>query len=252
MRTNVHVALNGVALHSLHPDIVLQSANDKAAVIKNSAVTMGSRIGQQLTGTERQYIEVQVVFAIANKTLSTRQSILQTVASWASKGGKLTLSYRSGQELDVVLESLFDTGYIYEWTNNYTITFRAYAVPYWQATAYTTFSLSGATQISVPGNAPTPLEIVFTPSSAVSSIPIRHYTTGTAYEHMTFNHAMTAGTTFEMTMHGAYVSAMAGTTDVLGKLDTGSVGIILLQGGTTEKVEVTAGNATARVKARWL
>lgn len=133
MRTKISVALNGIELHSLDGGIVLQGVDEGAA---SWNITTGSRAGkdgQYINNFEKRYRDVVVSFAIAEKhDLIRRADILQRVCAWAAGGGDLTVSYRDRQRLRVVCAQLPAVKTLTKWAETYSITFRAYAVPFWQ------------------------------------------------------------------------------------------------------------------------
>ena len=134
MRTKISVALNGIELHSIDGAIVLQGVDESAP---NWNITAGNRAGnsgQRITGFEKRYRDITVSFAIAEKTdLIRRADIIQQVCAWAAAGGDLTVSYRDRQRLRVVCAALPAVKTLTKWAEAYSITFRAYQVPFWES-----------------------------------------------------------------------------------------------------------------------
>lgn len=161
MRTKCLVALNGVGLHELSPDVVIRSIDENAPVMQHSTLAKGSRIGQWVTAEERSYLEVDVAFALRNvRDVPRRAQVLERISGWAAGGGLLTVNYRPGRRLRVVCETLPAAGNVREWTNEYTLAFRAYDVPYWEddAEAVYTATASAKTDVLVRrGTARTPI-----------------------------------------------------------------------------------------------
>jgi len=134
MRTRISVALNGIELHSLDGAIVLQGVDEGAPNWNITAGNRGGKDGQRVNSIEKRYRDVTVSFAIAEKrNLILRADILQRVCAWAAEGGDLTVSYRDRQKLRVVCAALPAVKTLTKWAETYSITFRAYAVPYWQS-----------------------------------------------------------------------------------------------------------------------
>ena len=79
--------------------------------------------------------------------------------AWAAAGGWLTVNYRPGRRLSVILAQAPGAGDMFNWTNEFTVVFRAFAVPYWEDTNATSVTSavasSGSMNIIVPGSAET-------------------------------------------------------------------------------------------------
>ena len=73
------------------------------------------------------------------------------------------MGHRKNKRLMVVLVQAPGGGDMFNWTNEYTMVFRAYSLPYWSDTAYTTVQSkskkSTTTSIDVPGNTETVADI---------------------------------------------------------------------------------------------
>lgn len=133
MQTKVTVVLNFVAMHTLDTRIVIQKVTELAPNWNINTAGKASLIGQRYVSTEKRYREVQVTFAIDEvQNLGTRMSVLQKVANWAKNGGTMMLGYRDMQRLQVVCTGFPQINGIDAWTENYTVTFRAYDKPFWE------------------------------------------------------------------------------------------------------------------------
>ncbi len=131
------VALDGKYLDDVDDSIVLQGVDCAAGRDVINAVSIGGISGQRVTGRRRDTLDITVRFAIdikrsTFKQLRSRSDVLEKVNKWARNGGKLTLSWRDNRYADVVLAQAPGEGDIWQWTSEYSIVFRAYAVPYWQ------------------------------------------------------------------------------------------------------------------------
>ena len=151
------VALNGTQLDSLDNRILIQSVDEAAGKDEISAVDIGGADGQRITNKRRKTLDVTVKFSINSRDMATRSTILDTVNAWAYGGGTLTLNNRTNKNLTVELAQAPGGGDQFKWTSEYTIVFRAYAVPYWQDTTATTKTLTqgstGSNTITMPGSA---------------------------------------------------------------------------------------------------
>ena len=132
MRTKISVALNGIELHSLDGRIILQGVDEGSASWNITTGNRAGNSGQHVTGIEKRYRDVIVNFAIAEKRdMIQRANIIQMVCAWAAAGGDLTVSYRDRQKLRVVCTALPSVKNLDKWAETYSITFRAYQVPFW-------------------------------------------------------------------------------------------------------------------------
>jgi len=142
MRTKVSVALNGTELHTLDAAIILQSVNEAAPSWNITAVDRGNRIGQRVTGFQKRYRDVSIVFAIDEQDPRRRSEILGKVSAWAAGGGDLTVSYRERQKLHVMCVGLMQVQGVEKYGSTYQVTLRAYSVPMWQDMDLTGVSLT--------------------------------------------------------------------------------------------------------------
>ena len=134
MRTRISVALNGAELSALDGSIVLQGVDEGAASWNITAGGRSGNSGQRVTGIEKRYRDVVVQFAVAEKNdLIRRNEVIRRVIAWASGGGVLTVNYRPRQMIRVICQQMPAVKTLTKWAETYSITFRAYEVPYWQS-----------------------------------------------------------------------------------------------------------------------
>lgn len=146
MRTRISVALNGAELHAIDAAIVLQGVDEGAASWNITAGNRAGNDGQHVNSIEKRYRDVVVNFAIAEKRdLIRRANIIQQVCGWAAAGGDLTVSYRDRQKLRVMCLSLPAVKSPDKWAETYSITFRAYQVPFWQSVDAESAAISAGT-----------------------------------------------------------------------------------------------------------
>lgn len=159
-------ALNGVYMDELDERINIKSIEEGAGKESISAVATAGSAGQRITGRHRDTMDVTVKFSmlIGWEELEERESLLEKVKAWAVGGGYLTINYKNNRRLYVVCAQAPGAGDIYEWTNVYTITFRAYALPYWEeetpVSASTDVVASGSVSVEVNGSAETDAEVI--------------------------------------------------------------------------------------------
>ena len=159
------IALNGVQLDELDERILVLGVNDGAAKEAVSTVSLFGGVGQRVTARHRESLDVIVRFGLRIKAgdLQGRSELFERVAGWAAGGGWLTVNYRPNRRIYVTCAQLPAAGDLAEWNGEYSITFRAYGVPYWMQESITNFAVEstrGATRwLTVPGTADTVLEV---------------------------------------------------------------------------------------------
>lgn len=133
MKTRISVSLNGKQLHELDDLIIIQSVNEsKPNMTRSTASTTGLN-GMFMTSFERQSIDVTVSFSIRTvRDYKKRIEVLDKVNAWAIGGGLLRTNYQDGKVLSVVCDGLAGAANVKEWTGEYDLLFKAYAIPYWQ------------------------------------------------------------------------------------------------------------------------
>lgn len=166
-------SLNGIELDSLDDRILVLGASEAAAKETLTAVSVFGAAGQRLSARHRDTLDVTVRFGIKGpRDAEERSKIFDKISGWAADGGWLTLGHRSDRRLRVICAQLPTAGDAAEWASEYSITFRAYAVPYWQQTTPASVTGNVTTSVvrslEVGGTAPCPLELSFTNSSGSS------------------------------------------------------------------------------------
>ena len=140
MQLKRRVALNGVWLDSVDNRIVVSGIEPADGRENISAVDAASGYGQRITGHRRSTLDMVVRFSIFENGKSVtgmqnRAEVLEKVNAWASPGGLLTVNYKPGRQLRVVLAQAPGEGSLWDYTKEFQITFRAYAIPYWEDSA---------------------------------------------------------------------------------------------------------------------
>lgn len=161
------VALGGVQLDELHDAIVIRSIDPGVPKETISAVSRMGGWGQRMTGQHWDTLEVSVTYAIdiPKHNLAVRRQIFDAVNTWALRKGWLTVNWMEGRRFWVDKVIIPGSGDLWGWTDDYTIVFRAYNVPFWQdelpAQAASGISASGRVTIQVSGNMPSVLDATF-------------------------------------------------------------------------------------------
>lgn len=254
------VALGGVQLDSLDNRIIITSIDEAAGKDQISAVSRGAGNGQRITNRHRDTLDVTVKFAlkIKNNDMAARSTLLDTINKWAYAGGVLTVGHRSGKQLKVVLAQAPGGGDQFSWSNEFTMVFRAYGIPFWEDVTATTKTLTqddaGTDTINVPGSTYTNGEVTIQNKSGDSldgiSVTINGYT-------MAFSNLSMANNAYLVIDHvesgGIYVlRAKIGNSSVL-KKKTGNDEFILKPG--SNEISFEAGGdviITVSAKGRYL
>lgn len=127
------VALDGVQLDSVDSRILIQRVETAAGKETIDAASLWGGSGSRVTGIHRDSLDVVVTFSINEKSYhpQERAEVLEKVNTWAAAGGWLTVNYKPGRKIRVIAAQLPGEGDMTQ-RNQYSITFRAYGVPYWQ------------------------------------------------------------------------------------------------------------------------
>ena len=159
-------ALNGAQLDDIDPRIIIKGIEGGAGKDTVTSVSTGKGDGTRITGKRRDTVEVNVRFSmnIRRDNMAERTAVLEAVNAWAVKGGWLTVNYKPNRWLWVDEVTTPGEGDLWKRLSEYTITFRAHAVPYWQEesaiSASTGTGGSGSGTIAVAGSAETVADAV--------------------------------------------------------------------------------------------
>ena len=160
------VALNGVQLDELDDRINIKGIEEGAGKETISTASMARGAGQRITNRHRDTLDVTVKFSmlIEPEQLQERSTLLEKINAWAAGGGYLTVNYKENRRLYVVCSQAPGAGDQFEWTSVYTITFRAYALPYWEEetpkSGGSAVAASGSVAVEVEGSAETEAEVI--------------------------------------------------------------------------------------------
>lgn len=144
------IALNGTQLDSLDNSIVIRNVNTGVPHESVGAVNRMGGSGQRITNHHWETLDVSVTFAIdiQKRKLTERRAVFDKVVKWAMACGWVTTNQMSGKRMYAEKAIIPSGGDMWNWTGEYTISFRAYGVPFWQDATATT---STGSSITVPG-----------------------------------------------------------------------------------------------------
>lgn len=223
-KTAHEATLSGVNLSAVDSSIVVLGCSVDAGKDSLSVQAISGRAGQRITGATRDYIDASVTFGIRcrRSQMNSRGAIYEKAMAWAAAAREqnawLSFAQKPGRRLRVRLQSLPAEGDPWDWNKEYTITFRASEIPYWQDTSATTATQSSGTSLSksmtVPGNARTVAELTYVNSSS-STCDTLTISTGAATMNFT-DLGIAAGETFviDHTADGILRIRIKNTSDV--------------------------------------
>ena len=180
MRLKRRVALGGVQMDSLDNRILIAGVEPGAGKEQISTVPLYGGVGSRVTGKHRDSLDVTVKFGVwrGSEEAEARAAVLEKVMAWAAGGGWLTLNSKPDRRLRVILAQAPGEGDLYTIGNQYTLTFRALGVPYWQAKEPEIVQVKNANSLDVAfgvaGSVETVLEASFknTSGSTVNSFQV--------------------------------------------------------------------------------
>lgn len=146
MQLKHRVALNGVQMDSLDSRMMVLSVATQAPQ-ENDVTAQRGGIGTRFIRKQRTGLDVAVQCAmdIKKDSMDEREELMEAVASWAgSLPGWLTTAQKPGRRFRAESVKLPAAGDPFEWTNKYTFTFTAHAVPYWQDSEATEVTITAA------------------------------------------------------------------------------------------------------------
>lgn len=218
-------ALNGVQLDEIDPRIIIKSIEGGSASMSVSTAAAGRGDGSRITSRRREAVEVNVKFSmnIRRDLIEERGAVLEAVNAWAVKGGTLTVNYKPDRILAVDEVVTPGEGDLWKRLNEFTITFRARAVPYWQqasaVSAQAGDGMNGSGRLEIPGSARTKIDAVLQNMSGatINTAAITIGGKNMTFENLglgngqalTVDHVITAGGTQVLRIRIGGASAMA-------------------------------------------
>ena len=139
------VALNGIWMDEIDKRIVISSVEPEDGKENITAVDAAGGYGQRITGNRRSTLDMVVTFRLLEhgrnvNGMTARGQLLEKVNAWAAAGGVLTVNYKPERRLNVILVRAPGEGSLWDYTKEFTLTFRAYRIPYWEDEMITSVS----------------------------------------------------------------------------------------------------------------
>lgn len=156
MISRYDAVLNGIALSSIHPSILVLDVNYQAPNTEFSMYNVAKRQGARIHKENTGGISVSVSFEIHEYSTVERQHICNLVSLWAKNGGNLEINDRPGQRLRCVCSQKPNIQSARNWVDPVTVTFTAYTLPFWEESEYAVKAFSAGTSgdglLYVPGS----------------------------------------------------------------------------------------------------
>ena len=138
------VSIGGKQLDEIDEMIVIRRVDTG---VTHEAVQAANRMGgfgQRMTMQHWETLEVNVTFAIdiSKRDLARRREVFDAVMAWAKKKGWLRTTAQPDKRMYAEKVVLPAAGDLRDWTKDYTITFRAYGVPFWQEVSPATLEVN--------------------------------------------------------------------------------------------------------------
>jgi len=250
------IALDGVQLDELDSRIVIRSIDPGLPKESVSAVNRMGGVGQRVTAQHWETLDVTVSFAmdIRKRELAARKALFDLVMDWADRKGWLTVNYIPGRRVYVDKVIPPASGDLWEWDAEYTITFRAYNVPFWQDEAPSSATMDGAASgsiaLDVPGQMETPVDAVF---ENISGKVIQDFSISAGGKTLNLAGVNIPADGVLRISHGTdgLLRATVGETSVYGKI-TGSDDLVCGPGSVTVSFTATrAGKLTVSATGRY-
>lgn len=244
MTNRFSCTLNGVSPESL--DAAIRVTDLTELPPRRRVVTAPTaRHGLMLLRHVRESLTVRVSFLIAEYDPARRRALLAKLHAWADPGGILTVSDRPGQQLTVVCDTLPMLSAL-SWSDEVTIEFTAYRVPFWEYAEETTVATASHATLTLPGTAdecPVGATVAHIGSEPLTTLSLQCGDTQMTFDAL----SLAPGGVFMLRMEDGLLRADADGESVLMKRTAYSSDLLLADCGTETAVSVTADQPVSAV-----
>lgn len=253
MMSRYSVTLNGEPLLQISPNIVITDVNYDPPKINIETYNVAKRHGSII---HRQYVDkksVTISFMIREYTTARRQSVCSSVIKWAKKGGTLKINDRQGQHLDCICESYPSVASVRDWLSEVSITFSAFANPFWIDDMPSSITLSGTHgngMLYVPGDA----QETFVEATIKAKADLTYFTLSVGDRTLTVTADIQNGHTVKLLYDANMIQRIVDDTTSLLSKRTGADDLIAVCGERNRVAFTASGNADVVFSARgaWL
>lgn len=257
MRTRYDVYMDGLPLDAIDPAIYVTDVQETPASYDATTLQRDKGDGLRVLRRLRDSLQVRVSFMVRETDVGRRRDIVQRVAAWAMGGKYLALGDRPGQRLRVACETLPGITSALKWTQELSMTFTAYAMPYWEADMPTRASFtgtSGTAAIHQAGTAPCFLEAEISNTSGETLTGVAMEADGHAIGFSGL--ALGAGKTLKIFYDDKWLlRAEVDGASVLNRRTADSADDLILPPGKATTVTIAADKAvsvTLKARGLWL
>lgn len=247
MHSRYDAYLNNVALSSLNVNLYVSDISYMPTQEEVTLAHLAGRNGGLVVRRRKEQSTVTISFELHVYSTQLRQEACAEVIRWASNGGRLTTTDRQGQFLDCVCTKLPAIESALKWTDNLTVEFTAYAIPYWQSVTADTATVNGSGTLFVHGNGGKAMvNATITANDSMTSLSIEVGETTIALSGI----SLSANDQVEIS-HSAdgILSIKKGSTSLLNKRTAASSDDLLAVCGADNLITVSS-NATAVVSVK--
>lgn len=257
MRTRYDVYMDGLPLDAIDPAIYVTDVQETPVSYDATTMQRAKGDGLRVLRRLRDSLQVRVAFMVRETDVGRRRDIVQRVSAWAMDGKYLALGDRPGQRLRVLFETLPSITSALKWTQELSMTFTAYAMPYWEADTPTRASFagkSGTAAIRQAGTAPCFLEadIQRTTSSTLTSLSLTADGQTMAFEGLSVG----AGKTMKIYYDDKWIlRAEVDGASVLRYRTADSADDLMIRPGRSTNVTIAADHSvsvTLKARGLWL
>lgn len=245
MMSRYGVWLDSLPLNEIDENIIITDIQEEPAETDAATYPRGYGDGIFFGRRSRRSLSVVVRFVVYEYNVTRRKTIMQKIVSWAKGGKYLTINDRPGQRLRVEVDSLPTITSALKWTQELSITFTAYAVPYWEEEAATVVNATNAAIYSaeIPGDAD---------RAMVDAIVQASNTTVTVKVNKTTISLKDVSGTVEIT-HGddGILRILSNDENILSKRTPESSDDLIAIPGQTNEFSVSGGTAIFSVRGVW-
>lgn len=257
MRTRYDVYMDNLPLDAIDPAIYVTDVQETPVSYDATTMQRAKGDGLRVLRRLRDSKQVRVAFMVRETDVGRRRDIVQRVAAWAMGGKYLALGDRPGQRLRVLCETLPGITSALKWTQELTMVFTAYAMPYWEAETPTRASFTGTSGTAVIRNAGTAPCFLEAEISNTSGATLDTVMLGMDGQALSFTGlALGAGKTLKIYYDDKWIlRAEVDGASVLSKRTSGSDDDLILPTGKATTVTISADKAvsvTLKARGLWL
>ncbi len=122
----------GTKFSEIADEVILLDIIEQPAEMDVQTARYAGGSGMRVSSATRTALKVQLVYVIRTQDPVRWAAVHDLVAKWATNASKLTVSTRPGKMLAGKFYTLPARNSVLRWTDELTMTFVAYEVPFWQ------------------------------------------------------------------------------------------------------------------------